>query len=243
MQKKSAGGPMLQKNSGLFTVLEQMPGISHSEDLSATLLRETFWSSFNTPYFETIQKISLYEKASHLPHIGFFFSHKRTPRARLFARDHGKVVNEKTLRALMRSNDYRHDPLSRNCPRYAVAARYELSGTENCVWWSNVTGLGVFEGAIDVKYASHSDLLAEKIVAVSGPAWNEHVGVFSWSGGGDDREKVPHRGQPDRWDFPWQVMGGDSDFRSGSMRDEGRVGAAMDSVASSSKGAEEVVFE
>lgn len=47
---------------------------------------------------------------------GFFFnrfSYQDTPRARIFARDHTKVVDMQSMLRLMRSNDFKHDPESK----------------------------------------------------------------------------------------------------------------------------------
>lgn len=67
------------------------------------------------------------------PVSGLWFTYAHTARAKIMARDHGKVVDNKSMAAFMRYNDFKHDPLSRcRCdPPYtsenAIACRGDLN--------------------------------------------------------------------------------------------------------------------
>jgi hypothetical protein len=45
---------------GVLWVLEQLPGLVESADLSHVLLSQGFWPSFNIPYFDKIYRMSGY---------------------------------------------------------------------------------------------------------------------------------------------------------------------------------------
>ena len=48
---------------GLLTIVEEVPGMVHSEDMSATLADDAFWPSFNVPFFPDIQHAAGYSKS------------------------------------------------------------------------------------------------------------------------------------------------------------------------------------
>ena len=43
---------------------------------------------------------------------GDWFTYDKTPRALIFKRDHGKVVDLESMERMMRYNDFKNDPLS-----------------------------------------------------------------------------------------------------------------------------------
>lgn len=48
------------------------------------------------------------------------------PRAQIFRRDAGTVTNLNTFKAIMRYNDYKNDPYSKNDPGNAICSRFDL---------------------------------------------------------------------------------------------------------------------
>jgi len=189
--------------SGALTILEQMPGTIVWDDLTDVLAQNSYWPSFNCPYFPIIRRISQYERLAEDAKTGFYFSHSKTPRSRLLARDHVKVVDMQSMQALMRYANY-SDPIAENCSRYVIAARYELA-PEHCVWWTQLHGTDLAEGALDAKVAhlKSSGGIMEGSVAISSPP-TDGVPVFEWS---RFFPGVAHEGQPDRFDFAWQRFG------------------------------------
>lgn len=183
---------------GTLLILEQIPGIIEVADMSVYLQENTYWASYNLPYFPYIFNMSgaraNYEK------FGSWFSYEGAPRAQMFKRDHGKVVDMDSMMKLMRYNDYQHDPLSRcNCtPPYsgenAISARSDLNPADGKYPFG---ALGHREhGGIDAK-VTNSELIKElQCMAVSGPTHDQQP-VFKWSTSGWKRPM----GQPDAWDF------------------------------------------
>ncbi|EPY25227.1 lysosomal/endosomal membrane protein p67 [Strigomonas culicis] len=109
-------------------------------DLSTHLSATGYWASYNLPFFRDVDERS--GTAAHRAEVGTLCSYNETPRARIFAREQLRVRTLGDVMQLMRSNDYREDPLSLipNCsgtatgvcdpPRsafLAVAARGDLN--------------------------------------------------------------------------------------------------------------------
>lgn len=43
--------------AGLLTIVEEVPGLMHSEDMTSTMMSMGgFWPSFNVPFFPDIQR-------------------------------------------------------------------------------------------------------------------------------------------------------------------------------------------
>ena len=86
--------------SGLFWVLEQIPGYTQRNDLTKVLETRTFWPSYNSPYFpgslwsNYIIKLKMidpevFNKSGNLELVakyGDWFTYDKTPRALIFAR-------------------------------------------------------------------------------------------------------------------------------------------------------------
>lgn len=74
-----------QSKSGLLYVLEQLPGFIKAEDLTAVLLRQGYWASYNVPYFKDV--FSLGGNEPLVRKFGDWFSYDHSPRAEIFRRD------------------------------------------------------------------------------------------------------------------------------------------------------------
>lgn len=194
----SNGGPL--KSKGILTVAEQLPGYVYDDDVTDILLRQTYWASYNVPYFPFIFKMSGFEEKRD--QFGDFFDYYNTARARIFRRDHSKVVDMASMYRLMRYNDYTRDPLSRcNCtPPYtsenAISARSDLNDPKGTY------PLPAYEyrlhGGTDVKITNLKMLKTMNILANSGPTYDD-VPPFDWS-----KLKVPAKQplmHPTRWTF------------------------------------------
>ncbi|VDM27392.1 unnamed protein product [Toxocara canis] len=120
----------LPPNELLF-VLEQVPGTVVYRDLTWYLRKHTYFPSYNVPYFKNITTLSGYDK--YAEKMGDWFRWDAAPRARIFERDHSKVVDIDSLTKLMRYNDYKHDEFSRcNCtPPYSAEAAISARGDLN----------------------------------------------------------------------------------------------------------------
>ena len=77
------------------------------------------WPSFNVPFFPAIAaaagyvslRDSLLARGSDWAAAAAALSHQLAPRATLFRRDAGAVTDLESLKRLMRSNDFHHDPV------------------------------------------------------------------------------------------------------------------------------------
>jgi len=61
-----------------------------------------YWASYNVPFYPVIFNMSGYRDMSNM--FGFLFSHSLAPRAKIFRRDQGSVVDIDSMQAIMRYN-------------------------------------------------------------------------------------------------------------------------------------------
>lgn len=79
-----------------------------------------YWPSFNVPFYPAIAHASgftsfaaeLQSRGAEWREAAAALSHQLAPRATLFRRDVGTVTDLASLKQLMRSNNFRHDPVS-----------------------------------------------------------------------------------------------------------------------------------
>lgn len=188
--------------SRVLTILEQIPGMVVVADKTTELYQETYWASYNIPYFETVFN------HSGLPILveryGDWFSYHKSPRAQIFRRDHVKVHDVNSMMRLLRYNDYLHDPLSqcRLCQPHpnaenAISARSDLNPANGSYPFQALQQRS--HGGIDAKVTNVSLARALGMLAVSGPTWDQ-VPPFRWST--SPFSGLLHMGQPDLWKFP-----------------------------------------
>ncbi|XP_046686333.1 putative phospholipase B-like 2 [Homalodisca vitripennis] len=186
----------------LLWILEQMPGYIRAEDQTDVLTAQSYWASYNIPFYPDVYNMSGTQTLANK--YGDFFTYDKCPRARIFKRDHEKVLNAHTMMQLMRSNDFQHDPLSRcNCsPPYsaenAIAARNDLNLINGTYPFPALSHRSY--GAIDAKVTSYKLSQSLSLWAVSGPSTGAHLPPFRWSTS-DFNRSLPHRGHPDLFNF------------------------------------------
>jgi hypothetical protein len=198
-------------NYGLLYVLEQMPGYVLFRDVTAFLKEHTYYASYNIPFFKKITEMSGFDKkAQEL----YWFSWKDCPRAKIFRRDHSKVVDLDSLTRLMRYNDYKNEPFSQcECnPPYtaeaAISARGDLNPPNGTY---PLPGMGhVNHAALDYKGTNYELFKQLRFRAWSGPTY-DNVPVFKWSTF-DMASKIKHAGHPDVWafkplEYKWETQG------------------------------------
>lgn len=203
---------------GFFTVLEEMPGLIHWEDMTTKFVNDGFWPSYNNPFFADIAKVSgqddLCLKDSNK-------CYETDPRALIFEREQKKVHDLASFKAVMGFNEWESDPLSQNNSCFAIACRNDLQ--------PNVTKILPY-GAIDAKVSSlrmaasggnkqpaelDYDPESFKSVAIPlvysrlGPTTDEQT-PFCWSQFKHTRnargKTWNHYGHPDCFDFDWQQI-------------------------------------
>ncbi|XP_033747259.1 putative phospholipase B-like 2 [Pecten maximus] len=199
---------------GLLYVLEQIPGLIVFDDLTGRLLNETYWASYNVPYFPAVFNDS--GMPAMVKKYGDWFTWDKTPRALIFSRDHGKVSDLDSMIKLMRYNDFTHDPLSRcNCtPPYsaenAISARSDLNPATGTY---PIGALGHrSHGGTDMKVTSAGLFKDHTFVTVSGPTSDQQP-PFQWSKA-DFASGCPHVGHPDLFNFDPIKFDGTINYKS-----------------------------
>jgi len=195
---------MKKLKKGLLWILEQIPGMAHSEDMTWLLEAQSYWPSYNSPYFEEIYTASGWPAMASK--YGDWFTYDKTPRARIFKRDHSKVRDLSSMTALMRYNNFRHDPLSRceQCsPPFsaenAISARCDLN-PKNGTYPFGALGHRS-HGGTDMKLTSSTMAPNLEFISISGPAYGFDLPPFQWSKA-DFASDTNHVGHPDLWKFP-----------------------------------------
>ncbi|KAF8563287.1 hypothetical protein P879_10488, partial [Paragonimus westermani] len=185
---------------GLLTVAEQIPGLVFDADVTDVLKRQTYWASYNLPYFPLIYNAS--GVPGKVAKYGDWYDYEKTARAQMFRRDHSSVKDLATMHKLMRYNNFKVDPLSYcNCtPNYTaengISARSDLNDP------NGTYSIPAFEyrlhGGTDVKITNYTMIYTMNMLATSGPTYDD-VPPFQWS---KVPVKVPTpRMHPDKWMF------------------------------------------
>eukprot|EP01121_Diplochlamys_sp_Union-15-3_P017329 TRINITY_DN607_c0_g1_i1.p1 TRINITY_DN607_c0_g1~~TRINITY_DN607_c0_g1_i1.p1 ORF type:complete len:533 (-),score=75.69 TRINITY_DN607_c0_g1_i1:57-1655(-) len=178
-------------------IIEQMPGYTQAEDVT-TYLALGYWPSYNMPFFEKVYTMSGFDEM--VAKYGDWFTYELHPRAKIFRRDHYKVVNTESMKAMMRYNDWEEDPFSLGNAGNAISSRFDLVTNNNS---SNPFLLKACFGGIDSKITSNQ-MIQDVICAGScGPTHDDQT-PFRWST--SSWPNTPHFGQPDTFDFPWEIM-------------------------------------
>jgi len=203
---------------GTLTVVEEMPGHIRVHDRTATLAGDGFWPSYNVasdPFIFIISgQQALVDEYGGADGPGAFFTFANTSRANIFRRDAPRAGDAAAVRALLRSNNFKTDPLARLAcgvaPPYsatnAIADRSDLNVKKGDY---KVPSLGHGDSAaIDAKVASAAAVRAARaagrgeapFAAVSGPTISESCPEFTWD---TAAIKAEHVGLPDAFAFPW----------------------------------------
>jgi len=178
-----------------FWLVEVVPGVVHSADLSQHLRDTGYFPSFNRPYFDIVREVTGHADAekSH----GALYSWANNPRAKIFAEAQGGISSLAAMRQTMTRNQGTSLPgTSSAAPGHEVSARMDLSST-----------MPIPNGGIDAKIVDRCLLAKMQVQAISGPshssmpafAWQKADGSEMWSG-------FPHAGQPNSWNFDWVQM-------------------------------------
>jgi hypothetical protein len=192
---------IVDTRSRSLSILEQVPGLTMTADLTHELQTNGYFPSYNIPHIPEIYNISGYpEHCASNPDDVMSCSYTENPRAQLF-RTHANAAiagGPASFCDLLRRNEWKVDPESMGNPTYAIAARADLL--------HEVGGKDFAFGAVDAKCTSGRHTLGNHVVtqAQSSPAYNGFdAPPFSW----DAFPNITWRtGQPQKWNFPWKFM-------------------------------------
>jgi len=181
--------------SGTLWVLEQIPDLIESADVTDVLISQGYWPSYNIPYFPIIYNLSGF--GAYEEQFGAYFTYDGNPRALIFKRDQGTVDSMDSMKFMIRYNDWQYDPLSQGNAGNAVASRFDLVVGNPPSYLTK----GPY-GAIDAKITSAKDIHQLKSTGISGPTFYEQPS-FQWS---SEWSSVPHIGMPYNFNFDWETF-------------------------------------
>eukprot|EP01114_Cavostelium_apophysatum_P002950 TRINITY_DN1265_c0_g1_i1.p1 TRINITY_DN1265_c0_g1~~TRINITY_DN1265_c0_g1_i1.p1 ORF type:complete len:530 (-),score=124.52 TRINITY_DN1265_c0_g1_i1:37-1626(-) len=167
-------------------IAEQIPGYVISADKTDVLEENSYWASYNIPYFPFVYNISGYPAAYKAK--GDAYSYTGCPRARIFTRDQHTVSDMDSMKKIMRYNKWQVDPLSLGNACNSISARCDLNPENPSPF-----------GAIDGKIANSETVKSIQSQAVAGPTWDSQP-PFAWTGEWTD---VAHYGEVQVYDFDW----------------------------------------
>ena len=177
-------------HDGALWISEQIPGYIRSQDVT-DYLRNGYWPSYNTLFNKELAELAgIYDAIRNHPELKDKLDHETCVRANIFRRDQGKVDSIEAFNKLMRFNDYKNDPLSKNTPSFAIACRADLL-KEN----------GHCSGATDAKTSKASELknATKKFHLIVGPTKDQPP--LDW----DSRwcTGLPYYGLKDKHIYDW----------------------------------------
>ncbi|KAG6924687.1 phospholipase B domain containing 1 [Chelydra serpentina] len=175
-------------DDGALYIVEQIPTLVEYSD-QTSVLRKGYWPSYNIPFHETIYNLSGYAK--YVEKYGLDFSYELAPRAKIFRRDQGKVTDLKTMKYIMRYNNYMKEPYARHNPCNTICCREDLNPS-----------LPVPAGCYDSKVADFHMASVFAACAVNGPSAEDGLPVFSWKQFNGTR----HQGLPEFYNFDFVTM-------------------------------------
>uniref|UniRef100_A0A8C5GPD2 Phospholipase B-like n=1 Tax=Gouania willdenowi TaxID=441366 RepID=A0A8C5GPD2_GOUWI len=173
---------------GALTIVEQIPGkVMHSDQTPA--LRRGYWPSYNVPFHGEIYNLSGYSVMWR--RYGEEFSYDLCPRAKILRRDQTKVWDLKSLKHMMRYNNYRRDPYSKGHPCKTICCRNDLRQRRPTAG-----------GCYDSKVTDYQMALQLAAEAINGPTTQGGLRPFSWQ----SFNLTAHRALPHTYDFPFVTM-------------------------------------
>lgn len=182
---------------GFLTVLEEVPGLVHTEDQTAHLVGEGYWGSYNNPVYPDISEASGY---AALCARDSSECHDTCPRAFIFKQYQSQIKDVAGGQWMLSYNSFQNDTASLNDSCNAIACRGDLEPV--------VSHRGAF-GALDAKVSSAT---LSKRSAGNSPTYFARLGpthqqqpVFCWSKLPDEAD-YHHAGQPDCFDFDFQAF-------------------------------------
>ncbi|KAJ5074033.1 phospholipase b [Anaeramoeba ignava] len=172
--------------------LEQVPGMIVSDDITDTLINQTYVPSYNIPSFEIIFNITGYP--AMVKRFGNSWSYVNCSRAKIFRRNSSEIQTLEDMKKIMRYNQWKTDPLSLYDPANAPCSRVDLRP------FGHLMKAGF--GGLDSKIVSYESAQNMTVYAISSPTYDDQP-VFKFS-------TCPfifeHVGLPDTYDFPWQTF-------------------------------------
>jgi len=185
-------------SAGFFTVLEEMPGRVHWDDMTNHLVKATYWASYNNPYFNDIRDMTGQTALCIKNSLECYLT---DPRGLIFHKLQQDVQTVSDLQMVMQYNHWQTDALSMNDSCRAIACRGDLE--VDLELWSP-------HGAVDAKVSSYTLAASQVDVPIVhaklGPTVDSQV-PFCWKQFDDVTDmagrNIKHRGHPKCFNFDW----------------------------------------
>lgn len=178
----------------LFWVIEQIPTTFESADLTDVLVRDGYFPSINTPYFDRLFKLAHYpEQIASWGEDGNYWDLKTSSRYLLMQREAPHIMNFDQFKDFMRYNRYQVDPYSNGDPGQGILARYDQRPGFNPHFKKRMFG-GLDTKALKLTEAT----AAMKFHALASPEY-VHNPVFNFA----DWPEYNHDGLPEVWKHNW----------------------------------------
>jgi len=182
--------PGVKPQSDLMWMIEQLPSMYHSEDITSQFVQKNWWPGINTPYFQDI-----YDAANYTAQNSSYWTYYDQPRYKLIVQHQGDIVDYKSFQKFMRLNDYTN-PNEANYgePAQGIEARYDLRPPNGTIY-----GKRNHFGGLDSKTSTINRLLKTlSFDAINSPVY-ENLPAFNF----DDWPNISHTGLPSTWKYPW----------------------------------------
>jgi hypothetical protein len=189
--------------ANLFTILEEIPGYVEYKDMSTVLYNQSYWASYNIPFFE---KVSVESGNQAACDVGKETGNTGNcwddcPRANIFRSRAASVLSLDDMQYMINYNDWQNDALSEGDPCNAISCRRDLEPTSSSRYPA---------GGLDGKVSSVQSVI--RSAQPNGPVVMGRVGPtsddqppFCWSGVENESE-FSHIGQPDCFQYQWAAL-------------------------------------
>ena len=115
-------------NSGLLTILEEMPGYIFWSDQTNFLKSNGYWASFNDAFYPVVRQVS---GADLMCEENPNYCYNSDPRHLIYDQRAPNVQSVDDLKLLIRYNNWGVDPLSKNDSCNAISCRMDLERIES----------------------------------------------------------------------------------------------------------------
>lgn len=188
--------PGQKPTTDLVWMIEQLPTVYHSEDITDKFVAQGWWPSINTPYFDDIFKLADYPgQQVREPYKKDFWSYYDQPRYKVITKHVNDDNTYDFFKTLMRWNHYldENEP-NYNEPAQGILARYDLRPENGTAFGKKAPFAG-----LDSKTASAIKASKHLTFDAIGSPNYETLTAFNFN----DWPKVSHTGMPAEWKFPW----------------------------------------
>jgi len=182
--------PSEKPTSDLLWMIEQMPAHYIAKDITEDFVKQNWFPSINTPYFDDI-----FDMANYSAQGSDFWTYYKQPRYLLIKQHQPDIKDYKSFQTFMRWNHYNEEGEANfGEPAQGIEARYDLR-PENGTKYGKKNHFG----GLDSKTSTITRLMKDlSFDAINSPVY-ENLPAFNFN----DWPEISHTGLPAEWRFPW----------------------------------------